>query len=86
MQRHKLTQLYTAPTAIRTLMKSDSAPIAAYDLSSLRVLGSVGEPINSEAWQWYYTHPGRSSTTIVDTFWQTGIRSMAHPFTHQPPG
>jgi acetyl-CoA synthetase len=53
VQTHKVTQFYTAPTAIRALMRFDAAPIADYDLSSLRVLGSVGEPINPEAWRWY---------------------------------
>lgn len=52
VQTHKVTQFYTAPTAIRALIRYDTAPIADYDLSSLRVLGSVGEPINPEAWKW----------------------------------
>jgi len=71
VQRHKVTQFYTAPTAIRALMRYDTAPIADYDLSSLRVLGSVGEPINPEAWKWYYDHVGRGKCTVVDTYWQT---------------
>ena len=71
VQTHKVTQFYTAPTAIRALMRFDAAPIADYDLSSLRVLGSVGEPINPEAWRWYYHHVGRSKCVIVDTYWQT---------------
>ena len=71
VQRHKVTQFYTAPTAIRALMRFDTAPISDYDLSSLRILGSVGEPINAEAWKWYYNHIGRGNCTVVDTYWQT---------------
>lgn len=69
IQRHKVTQFYTAPTAIRALMRFDAEPIKKYDLSSLRVLGSVGEPINPEAWVWYYENVGRKSCTVVDTYW-----------------
>ena len=66
-----VTMLYTAPTAIRTLMKwGDDLP-ATHDLSSLRILGSVGEPINPEAWMWYREHVGRNNCPIVDTWWQT---------------
>ncbi|HMN40861.1 MAG TPA: acetate--CoA ligase [Phycisphaerales bacterium] len=69
--RHKVTQFYTAPTAIRTFMKwGDDLP-AKHDLSSLKLLGSVGEPINPEAWIWYHTHIGREKCPIVDTYWQT---------------
>ena len=69
--RHKVTQFYTAPTAIRTFMKwGDDLP-ARHDLSSLKILGTVGEPINPEAWIWYRQHIGRSSCPIVDTYWQT---------------
>ncbi|MBY0307527.1 MAG: acetate--CoA ligase, partial [Phycisphaerales bacterium] len=69
--RHKVTQFYTAPTAIRTFMKwGDDLP-ARHDLSSLKLLGSVGEPINPEAWIWYHTHIGRARCPIVDTYWQT---------------
>jgi acetyl-CoA synthetase len=71
IQRHKITQFYTAPTAVRALMRYDTAPIKDYDLSTIRVLGSVGEPINPEAWRWYYTHVGRENATIADTYWQT---------------
>jgi acetyl-CoA synthetase len=71
VERYKVTILYTAPTAIRTLMKwGDDLP-ATHDLSSLRLLGSVGEPINPEAWMWYREHVGRSRCPIVDTWWQT---------------
>jgi len=71
IQRHKVNAFYTAPTAIRALMKYGDAPVASYDLSSLRVLGSVGEPINPAAWEWYYNIVGRKKCTIVDTYWQT---------------
>ena len=66
-----VNQFYTAPTAIRALMAHGDAPPAAYDLSSLRVLGTVGEPINAEAWEWYDEHVGRGRCPIVDTWWQT---------------
>jgi acetyl-CoA synthetase len=69
--RYGVTILYTAPTLIRTMMKwGDDIP-AGYDLSSLRLLGSVGEPINPEAWMWYRKHIGRDATPVVDTWWQT---------------
>jgi len=71
IDRHKITIFYTAPTAIRSLMKFGDKVPAKYDLSSLRVLGSVGEPINPSAWRWYYEHIGRNKCTIVDTYWQT---------------
>eukprot|EP01038_Epipyxis_sp_PR26KG_P015523 gene15523-20952_t len=82
VQRHKVTQFYTAPTAIRALMRFDTAPIANYDLSTLRILGSVGEPINPEAWRWYNEHVGRNKCTIVDTYWQT--ETGAHIATNLP--
>ena len=68
---YKVTVLYTAPTTIRTLMKWGEDLPAAHDLSSLRLLGSVGEPINPEAWMWYRKHIGRDRCPIVDTWWQT---------------
>ncbi len=71
VQRHKVTQFYTAPTAIRALMRHGTKPLEPYDLSSLRVLGTVGEPINPEAWKWYYENVGKSRCAIVDTYWQT---------------
>jgi acetyl-CoA synthetase len=71
VQRHKITIFYTAPTAIRAIAKDGDALAKKYDRSSLRVLGSVGEPINPEAWRWYYEVVGDSRCTIVDTFWQT---------------
>lgn len=71
VQKYGVTILYTAPTAIRACMKwGDDIP-AKFDLSSLRVLGSVGEPINPEAWIWYRKHIGRDATPVVDTWWQT---------------
>ncbi|MHA7129631.1 acetate--CoA ligase [Algoriphagus namhaensis] len=70
-EKHKVNVFYTAPTAIRALQAHGTEPIAGYDLSSLKVLGSVGEPINEEAWHWYHTHIGKSRCPIVDTWWQT---------------
>ena len=82
VERHKITQFYTAPTAIRLLMRyGDEAP-KKYDLSSLKVLGSVGEPINPEAWRWYYEVVGRSLCTVVDTYWQT--ETGGHVITNIP--
>ncbi len=69
--KHKVNQFYTAPTAIRALMAHGSAPVEGHDLSSLRLLGTVGEPINPEAWNWYNTHVGKGKCPIVDTWWQT---------------
>ena len=71
IQNHKVTTFYTAPTAIRSLIKLGGDLPAQYDLNSLRLLGSVGEPINPEAWMWYYTVVGQSRCPIVDTWWQT---------------
>ncbi|KAG7343193.1 acetate-coa, ligase [Nitzschia inconspicua] len=82
VQRHKITQFYTAPTAIRLLMRyGDEAP-KKYDLSSLKVLGTVGEPINPEAWRWYYEVVGNSNCTVVDTYWQT--ETGGHVITNLP--
>ncbi|MBP9951057.1 MAG: acetate--CoA ligase [Cypionkella sp.] len=69
--KHKVTQFYTAPTAIRSLMGMGPEWPAKHDLSSLKLLGSVGEPINPEAWNWYNEHVGKGKCPIVDTFWQT---------------
>ncbi|MEM9372220.1 MAG: acetate--CoA ligase [Planctomycetota bacterium] len=71
VERHKVTQFYTAPTAIRAFMKWGDEHPASADLSSLQVLGTVGEPINPEAWMWYRKHIGRDACPIVDTYWQT---------------
>jgi acetyl-CoA synthetase len=71
IERHRVTQFYTAPTAIRALMAEGSEWPSQHDLSSLRLLGSVGEPINEEAWQWYHRRVGGGRCPIVDTWWQT---------------
>ncbi len=71
IERYGVTQLYTAPTAIRTFMKWGTQEPERHDLSTLRVLGTVGEPINPEAWMWYHEHIGGESCPIVDTWWQT---------------
>ena len=70
-EKHKVTQFYTAPTAIRALMGKGTGPVEGSDLSSLRLLGSVGEPINPEAWNWYHENVGKGRCPIVDTWWQT---------------
>ena len=71
VDKYKVNILYTAPTAIRSLMSYGTELIEKHDLSSLRVLGTVGEPINEEAWHWYHEHIGKSRCPIVDTWWQT---------------
>jgi acetyl-CoA synthetase len=71
IEEYKITQLYTAPTAIRLLMKYGNDFTKKYDLSTLRILGSVGEPINNEAWNWYNDIVGQKKCFIVDTYWQT---------------
>lgn len=70
-QKHEVNQFYTAPTAIRALMAKGDEYVAPYDLSKLKVLGSVGEPINVEAWEWYHEVVGKNNVPIVDTWWQT---------------
>jgi len=96
IEKHKVSILYTAPTAIRSFIKWGTAWLEQYDLSSLRLLGTVGEPINPEAWVWYYKYVGNEGCPIVDTWWQTetgqviltplpGVTvckpgSVAHPF------
>lgn len=69
--KHKVNQFYTAPTAIRALQKHPTDLVNKHNLSSLKVLGSVGEPINAEAWHWYDDHVGKNNCPIVDTWWQT---------------
>jgi len=71
VQKHKVNQFYTAPTAIRALAKQGTDVIDHYDLSSLKVLGSVGEPINEEAWHWYNENIGKKKSPIIDSWWQT---------------
>ena len=82
IQRYGVTQLYTAPTAIRTFMKWGAEEVEQHDLSSLRVLGTVGEPINPEAWMWYHKHIGGERCPIVDTWWQT--ETGGHMITPMP--
>ena len=83
VEKFKITSFYTAPTAIRALMRDGDEWTKKNDLSSLRVLGSVGEPINPEAWMWYHKNIGKSKLPVVDTWWQTetgGILISALPF------
>lgn len=82
VQRHKITQFYTAPTAIRLLMRYGDEKPQSYDTSSLKILGTVGEPINPEAWRWYYEVVGKSKCTVVDTYWQT--ETGGHVITNLP--
>ncbi|MFK7990858.1 MAG: acetate--CoA ligase [Sandaracinaceae bacterium] len=77
VQRHKVTIFYTAPTAIRALAAQGNDFVTKYDRSSLRVLGTVGEPINPEAWEWYYDVVGEGRCNIVDTWWQTETGGIA---------
>lgn len=74
--KHKLTQFYTAPTAIRLLRRLGEQHVKGHDLSSLRTIGSVGEPINPEAWEWYWEHVGNKECAVVDTYWQTETGSI----------
>jgi acetyl-CoA synthetase len=76
IEKYKVTIFYTAPTAIRTYMKWGIEEPAKHDLSSLRLLGSVGEPINPEAWMWYHEHIGQQRCPIIDTWWQTETGGM----------
>ncbi|GGN39465.1 acetate--CoA ligase [Deinococcus daejeonensis] len=76
IQKHRVTILYTAPTAIRSFMRQGDAIPAAYDLGSLRLLGSVGEPINPEVWMWYWRTIGGERCPVVDTWWQTETGSI----------
>ncbi|MGC1404167.1 MAG: acetate--CoA ligase [Thermodesulfobacteriota bacterium] len=71
VDKHQVNIIYTAPTAIRALMREGESWVTSHDLSSLRLLGTVGEPINPEAWMWYYTYVGKEKLPIVDTWWQT---------------
>ncbi|UKB81730.1 acetate--CoA ligase [Chryseobacterium viscerum] len=83
IEKHKITQFYTAPTAIRSLAKESAEWVDKHDLSSLKVIGSVGEPINDEAWHWFNDHVGKKKCPIVDTWWQTetgGIMISPLPF------
>ncbi|MEN8255765.1 MAG: acetate--CoA ligase [Verrucomicrobiota bacterium] len=83
--KHKVTQFYTAPTAVRALMQAGEEPIASRDLTTLKLLGSVGEPINPEVWDWYRDNVGHGKTPLVDTWWQTetgGIMITPLPGAH----
>jgi len=83
IEKHKVNQFYTAPTAIRALAKQGTELVDKYDLTSLKVLGSVGEPINEEAWHWYNDNIGKKKSPIIDTWWQTetgGIMISPIPF------
>jgi acetyl-CoA synthetase len=71
IEKYRINQFYTSPTALRSLMREGDAWVTKHDLSSLRILGSVGEPINPEAWMWYYNIIGKGKCPIVDTWWQT---------------
>ncbi len=83
IEKHRVNQFYTAPTAIRSLAKESYEWVEKHDLSSLKVIGSVGEPINDEAWHWYNDHVGQKKCPVVDTWWQTetgGIMISPVPF------
>ena len=83
IDKHQVNQFYTAPTAIRSLAKENAEWVDKHDLSSLKLIGSVGEPINEEAWHWYNDHVGKKKCPIVDTWWQTetgGIMISPIPF------
>ena len=82
IQRHQINVFYTSPTAIRSVKRYGNEIPKKYDLSSLRILGTVGEPINPEAWVWYYEVIGRSKCTVVDTYWQT--ETGGHLLTNLP--
>jgi acetyl-CoA synthetase len=85
VERHKVNIFYTAPTAIRALMREGEGPVTRHDRSSIRLLGTVGEPINPEAWRWYWETVGESRCPIVDTWWQTetgGIMITTLPGAH----
>src|SRR3546814_7920254 len=85
VDKHRVNILYTAPTAIRALMREGDDYVTRHDLSSLRLLGSVGEPINPEAWRWYHQIVGKERIPIVDTWWQTetgGIMITTLPGAH----
>ena len=84
-ERHKVNIFYTAPTAIRALMREGDAPVEKHDLSALRLIGSVGEPINPEAWRWYHRVVGKEQVPVIDTWWQTetgGIMITTLPHAH----
>jgi acetyl-CoA synthetase len=77
VERLKINQFYTAPTALRLLIRYDNEFVQKYDRSSLKILGSVGEPLNHEAWNWYYEVVGEKKLRIADTWWQTETGAIA---------
>jgi acetyl-CoA synthetase len=86
IERHKVNIFYTAPTAIRSLEKAPLSFVERHDLSSLEILGSVGEPINEEAWHWYHKNIGKEKCPIIDTWWQTETAGfMITPIAHVTP-
>ena len=89
VEKHKVNQFYTAPTAIRALMAMGDEHAEKYEMKSLKVIGSVGEPINEEAWEWYYKVVGKERAALVDTWWQTEtggimISNLGHIGEHKP--
>jgi len=85
VEKHKVNIFYTAPTAIRALMREGDGPVKAHDRSTIRLLGTVGEPINPEAWRWYYDVVGDGKSPIIDTWWQTetgGVMITTLPGAH----
>ena len=85
IDRHQVNIFYTAPTALRALMRDGDAPVQARSRKSLRLLGTVGEPINPEAWRWYHAMVGEGKLPIVDTWWQTetgGVMITTLPGAH----
>ena len=77
VERHKVTQFFTAPTAIRALMRFGDAPVKKHDLSSLRIIGSAGEPLNPEAWKWFERVVGAGRAAVVDAYWQVSESACA---------
>src|SRR5690606_22183615 len=85
IEKHRVSILYTAPTAIRAFIQAGDAHLNNKDLSSLRLLGTVGEPINPEAWTWFYEKIGKRKCPVVDTWWQTetgGVMMTTLPGVH----
>ena len=78
VDKHKVNQFYTAPTALRALMKEGNRWVESKDLSSLRILGTVGEPIKEPEWNWYYRVVGKENCPIVDTWWQTETGAVSY--------
>jgi acetyl-CoA synthetase len=85
VERHRITQFFTAPTAIRALMRFGDAPVEKHDLRSLRIIGSAGEPLNPEAWKWFERVVGAGRTAVVDAYWQVSARAYARARTRFAP-